>query len=151
MKLLIAWVVLCVCACGPFGFGQENRSEPTPVSIIELIANGEKFNGKMIMVRGFLHIGQEPHHGVESYLYLHEEDAKNMLDNGLYVIPSEQMIKDQEKLDRRYVLLTGRIAIVRAANAPPGVMIKGVENCVPWSDPTRPIGDSPKMRKERRQ
>ena len=61
-----------------FPFAQDRS---TPVSLIELIAHVEKFDNQLVTVQGFLRITHERKHGVRANLYLHEEDAKNLLNN----------------------------------------------------------------------
>ena len=121
--------------------GQER---PKPVSLIQLMANPEKFDGMLLMVQGFLRIEHEKKHGVHVNLYLHEEDAKNLLWNETLVVPSDQMLKDEEKIDRKYVFLTGVFHTVHAAGndslSSAGVF-KDIRSCIPWSDPKRPISD----------
>jgi hypothetical protein len=82
---------------GPFaaqlGAGRTNH-------LIQLVASPEKFNGKLVLVRGFLLIAGRPHDVVGYILYLHKEDAENNLGNSVVIVPSEQMKRDQEKIDR---------------------------------------------------
>ena len=140
MKSLICLFLLWSLIAGP-ALGQDC---PIPVSLIELIASPEKFDSKLVTVQGFLRIGHEKKHAAEAILYLHEEDAKNLLgSNSVLVLPSEQMLQDIEKIDREYVMLTGFFHVVRAVGDDlhtPG-LIKDVRNCATWSDPKRPIGE----------
>lgn len=66
--------------------------------MIQLVASPEKFDGKRATVRGFyLAIGRPP--DVVAYvLFLHKEDAENNLGNSVWVVPNEQMLRDQESL-----------------------------------------------------
>jgi len=135
LKLLIASSLLVYPARG--------QDKPIGVTLIQLLACPEKFDGKLVMVWGFLSIENEKKHGPHVNLYLHQEDAKNLLSNNVLVEPSEQMLKDQEKVNRIYVIITGVFRPVRAAGndtlLTAGV-IKDVRSCIPWSDPNRPIG-----------
>ena len=110
---------------------------------MELIANPEKYDNKTVTVLGYLSFFHEKHRVIAAFLYLHEEDAKNLLPNEIVVVPSEQMLQDEEKIDRKYVILTGRFRAVRAGgNSPPEIgVIEDVVDCTPWSDPRRPIGE----------
>jgi hypothetical protein len=120
------------------------QDRPKPVSAIQLIANPDKFGGRLITVWGFLRIQHEEKHGVRIFLYLHQEDAKNMLlSNVISVNPTDQMLKDEEKIDRMYVMLTGVFVAVRAAgndSLQNGGVIRDARSCVVWSDPEHPIG-----------
>jgi hypothetical protein len=147
MKYLFHLFFACVLIACPFGLGQDQAS---PASVIELIANPEKFEGKLVSVQGFLRIGHEKHHGFEATLYLHQEDARNLLgSNMVLVIPSEQMLRDQEKIDRIYVVLTGVLRFVPSANGSHSAVIRDVRSCSAWSDPQRPVGEPhPKASKQ---
>jgi len=50
-------------------------------------------------------------------------------------VPNDQMIKDREKIDRMYVILTGIVHGVRAVNGTYFPVIKDIRQCRPWSDP----------------
>ncbi len=65
-------------------------------------------------VIGFLSIERHPKHAASAILYLHEEDANNLLPNGIVVVPSEQMTREREKIDKMYVILTGTVRVVPA-------------------------------------
>jgi len=76
---------------------------PTVVSLIQLIATPEKFDGKLVSVEGFLHIGREA-----QLLYLGQEDYKHGLDgDALWFHLDENMAKDASKLNRNYVGIVG--------------------------------------------
>jgi len=54
--------------------------EPTGVTLVQSIANPEKFNGRLIRVVGFLRLGFEG-----NVLYLHREDYENAIfGNGIW-------------------------------------------------------------------
>ena len=70
-----AWLRLFLCialvaAYCPLVAGQSND----PVSLIQLIANPEKYDGKQVQVVGFLRLEFEG-----NALYLHEDDYTNNL------------------------------------------------------------------------
>jgi hypothetical protein len=137
------WRQVGFCAsCILLGIGSLSCQNPSmPISIIQLIANPQEFSGKPVSVQGFLRIGRERHHGWEAVLYLHREDAENMLtSNVIGIEPSEQMIRDQEKLDRMYVRLSGVVHVVQTANGSSSVSIGDVESCGVWSNPSHPVG-----------
>lgn len=122
------------------GFGQD----PSSPGMISLLANPERFDGKLVTVFGFLTLDRQEHHAPKAFIFLHEEDANNLLPNGAEVVPSEQMLRDAEKINGEYVTLTGLAHIVAGGNNSRGIVIEDVRNCRVWSDPRRPIG----LRKE---
>jgi hypothetical protein len=147
MKYLLSFFVGCFLLAG-LALAQER---PNPVSIIELIAAPEKFEGKLVTVRGFLSINHEKPNGLyNAVLYLHQEDAKNvLLSNQIGLVPNEQMLREEEKINRMYVMLTGVFRGVHAAGDDTvhvGV-IKDIRSCTVWSDPNRPITEKPKAQK----
>ncbi len=75
------------------------RAEPVSVTMVELIASPEKFEGKSVRVIGYLHLEFEG-----TVLYLHKEDYDHaLLGNGIWVD-----IRDlKSKLSDNYVLLEG--------------------------------------------
>ena len=87
------------------------------VSMVALLANPEKYNGKKVRVTGFLHVQFE-----DNAIYLHKDDADYLIgENALWVAyakePNLQPIcKDkfsasgakQRFFDGRYVLIEGR-------------------------------------------
>ena len=138
MKYLLVIVLAGSVLAGPGGFGDDRA---IPVSLIQLLANPDKFDGKLVTVQGFLNLEHEKHHGARGFLFLHPEDANHLLgSNAADVVPSEQMLRDQEKIDGMYVTMTGLLQAVPGASGSYGVVIKGVRSCLAWSDPRRPIG-----------
>ncbi|MDR3157746.1 MAG: hypothetical protein LBU11_01785 [Zoogloeaceae bacterium] len=60
---------------------EERAEEMALVSLIQLIANPEKYHGKTVLVSGFMHLEFEGH-----ALYLHRDDAMHFLSrNGIWV------------------------------------------------------------------
>ncbi len=139
------WLVAACLVCVLFGcIPATSQTRPTITSLVQLLASPKTFDGKVVMVQGFLRFYRQPKHGLNVFLYLYEEDAKNLLtSNAVLVIPSKQMLRDEEKLDRTYVHMTARFAGVRAVGeeAPVAGVLKDVQDCTVWSDPHRPIGE----------
>jgi len=80
-----------------------STGEPLVVSLLQLIANPEKFDGKPIRVIGFLRLEFEG-----NTLYLHREDYENAISgNGIWVDVSTEMAKQEDSLNMHYVLLQG--------------------------------------------
>ena len=75
------------------------------VSLVKLIANPEKYNGKRIQVIGYLHLEFEG-----NAIYLHEEDFKHsMSENSFWVNFSNNLTKKQDinKFNDKYVIVIG--------------------------------------------
>ena len=96
--------IVTVCLLLAFLFVVQVRAtEPVDVTLVQLIANPEKFDGKSIRVIGFLRLEFE---GNE--LYLHREDYENaILGDGIWVDVTPEMTKQKETLNMHYVLLEG--------------------------------------------
>lgn len=128
-------VVSLILACQPV----VSQVQATGTSMITLLSNPEKFDGKLVELRGFLALDHQVHHTPMAFLFLHEEDANNFLGNSLIVVPSQQMVRDEEKINQMYVVITGLVRVVHADNSI-GLEMKDVRSCRFWSDPRRPIG-----------
>jgi hypothetical protein len=77
--------------------------EPTNVTLVQLIASPEKFDGKLIRVIGFLRLEFEG-----NVLYLHREDYENaLLGDGIWVDVTPEMKKQAKTLNMNCVLLEG--------------------------------------------
>jgi len=77
--------------------------EPTGVTLVQSIANPEKFNGRLIRVVGFLRLGFEG-----NVLYLHREDYENAIfGNGIWGRSTPAITKQSATLNMHYVLLEG--------------------------------------------
>ena len=99
MKLFLAFQIL-------FGIllaAPSKAEEPTNVTLVQLIANPEKFDGKLIRVIGFLRLEFEG-----NVLYLHREDYENsILGNGIWVEVTPQIEKETKTINMHYVIMEG--------------------------------------------
>lgn len=111
-----------------------NADEPTDVTLVQLIANPEKFDGKTIRVIGFLRLEFEG-----DVLYLHREDYENaILGDGIWVDTTAQMTKQKKALNMHYVLLEGTFsANDRGHMGMWSGTIKKIRRAMVW-----PFGDS---------
>src|SRR5580704_10817931 len=134
LRLRFFFVGLAFLLTAPTFLAQD---QPIPVSLVQLIATPEKFDGKLVIVRGYLESVGARHDITAHLLYLSREDAENRLDNAVVVVASEQMRRDEEKINRMYVTLTGMSRTVRASNGASATTIKDVLSCTVWSDPKR--------------
>jgi hypothetical protein len=129
MKHVISFLVAIVSLAGPVSFSQDSKY--FPVSMIELMANPEKLNGAVVSVRGFLQIQLGMRELTSASLYLHEEDAKYALDNEIGISLSEKMINNIEKIDQRYVSLTGKVKVTATASGWRLITITDIQSCTP--------------------
>jgi hypothetical protein len=99
MKLIaLVWILLTAVQTSP-----AKVEEVVDVTLVQLIANPERFDGKLIRVIGFLRLEFEG-----NVLYLHREDYENaLLGNGIWVDVTSEMKKNSESLNMNYVLLVG--------------------------------------------
>jgi hypothetical protein len=89
------------------GSAESNDSSKPPyaeqVSMIQLIATPEAYDGKVVAVIGYLRLEFE---GNE--LFLHEEDYKSHIaKNGIWVSVGPKMKTQADQLNMHYVLLIG--------------------------------------------
>ena len=71
------------------------------VSMIKLLANPEKYNGKRVMLDGFLNLEFEG-----NALYLHKEDYTHGISkNSLWVNLNDNISKEAHKYNKNYVLI----------------------------------------------
>jgi hypothetical protein len=78
-------------------------SELKDVSMIQLIANPQQYDGKPIRVMAFLNLEFEG-----NALYLHREDFdKSILANAVWISLDDQQIRTSKKFSGGYVLVEG--------------------------------------------
>jgi len=77
-------------------------ADPPPfISMIQLIANPEKYQGKLVAVVGFLH-------WETNRLYLSQEDFQHQLvENSICIERNTDMGKEKDKLNLKYVGVVG--------------------------------------------
>lgn len=90
-------ILLTIVLAGPL-----KAQTPIDVTLVQLIANPEKFDGKQIRVIGFLRLEFEG-----NVLYLHREDYENSLFDGIWVDVTPEITKERKTLNMHYVLLEG--------------------------------------------
>jgi len=135
MKVSSAAMLGCIFVIlGQSTAGQKQSAAiSTPVSVIQLIADPEKYDGKLVGFVAFLDL--EPEH---AGLYMHKEDYYHaILDNMLWLRPSEALLRDREKLDQRYVGIVGVFKSGRMGAASAGGIWTVVRYEL-WSDPVKP-------------
>ena len=75
------------------------------VSLVQLIANPAKYDGKIVRITGFLHLEFEG-----NVIYLHAEDFRfSLTKNGIWIDVPRDMTKEQMKaVNDQYVICTAR-------------------------------------------
>ncbi|HZX25967.1 MAG TPA: hypothetical protein VFF16_02775 [Telluria sp.] len=117
MKKLVIWpllAVLCVALIGVLNtasafsacdqLGDNGKCSIYRASMIELVVNPEKFDGKTVRIIGYLNLEFEG-----NVLYPHKEDFVNaILGNGVWVdIDTTPLPKKASCRSRRYAILEG--------------------------------------------
>jgi hypothetical protein len=148
MSLTKGLVIAILCAAGAAGvrgmlYSLDRNgasAQPVSVSIIQLIATPERYDGKLVTVVGYLSYGGPDGDG----LSLSKDDYENGAGNGLPVARTKEMWKDREKLYDMYVAVTG---MFRAEKSPPtsvprpaGQIIE-IRRCSFMSDPNHPMAE----------
>ena len=98
LKILKTVIVALMCL-----WTSAESSELKDVSMIQLIANPQQYDGKPIRVIAFLHLEFEG-----NALYLHREDFdKSVLSNAVWISLDDQTIRTSKKFSGGYVLVEG--------------------------------------------
>jgi hypothetical protein len=132
-KKLLA-VIAGLSLLAPSAAGQ---SRPEPVSMIQLIAVPQKFNGKLVSVMGLLGYGEFP------VLWVNELDAKHALFlNTVRISPSKEMARERDTINLKYVTIVG-VFHAAGTGAVEGLRgkISDIQSCTVWSDPQHPISE----------
>ena len=83
--------------------GDAAAVQPTDVSMIQLIADPQRFEGKTIRVIGFLRLEFEG-----NAVYLHREDFEKLIfQNGVWIELTDSQLKTSAKLNNGYVIIEG--------------------------------------------
>lgn len=128
-------VILLMAILSLLWVSPQTDKVPERVSMVQLLANPDKYDRTLVLVTGYLRLEPEG-----NTLYLHEEDHKHaLLDNGLWVEAPPRMVAEKEKLSGRYVSIVGFFSQQRGgvASEHPGT-IKRVVRYSLWSDPAYP-------------
>jgi len=118
------------------GLARGQQRQAVSVSLIQLIATPERFDGKLVSVIGFLPFG-----GVDGdSLYLHKEDYDNGVHNAVEIDRTKEMVRDREKLYDNYVVIVG---VFRREERPPIYVSTGrvtnIQRCGFVSQPDHPL------------
>jgi hypothetical protein len=136
MKKLSFALTLFASAVLPVSIvGQTTHSQlPEHVSMFQLIATPERFDGKLISVVGFLTLGREA-----DDVFPYELDVIHLLtSNAVAVERTKEMEKNEASLNRKYVHLIGIFRKADKEQLGVGLITK-ITTCQIWSDPNLPI------------
>jgi hypothetical protein len=117
------------------------EDQPVPVSLIELIATPQEFDGKLVSVVGFLMLEER------AVLGLHREDVEQDLPNAIGLVATGEMRRHQEELNGMYVVIVGVFHVTPGPGGRPVRQIRDIKGCRVWSDPARPLNPYPYGRK----
>jgi hypothetical protein len=129
MRRHIVFAALVVCILAAFATPRAEAEMPKDVSIVQLLATPEKFDGKLVRVFGFLRLAFEG-----DALYLHrEDDAQGLTRNAVWVDRTEAMEREQAKLNAHYVLVEGMFDAEDTGHMGLfGGALKKVTRIIPW-------------------
>ncbi len=102
--VLVAMLLSTPATAQMKGYFRDAGNDSQDVSLIQLIANPEKYDGKRVRFIGFLRIEFEG-----NAIYFHREDYDRGLSrNGIWVdIPSDMKTSEKSASDKHYVICVG--------------------------------------------
>ena len=105
MKRRAIWPLPLILVCSLGALSQEPRPQDfANVSLIELIANPAKYDGKLVRVFGFIHLEFE-----EEAIYLHREDyEKKLFTNAVHVDIDTCKARGSGNFNNGYAEVEGR-------------------------------------------
>jgi hypothetical protein len=95
-----------LAAVPPRVAGEPKKAQVNDVSLVQLIAAPEKFDGKTVRVHGYVRIEHEG-----TAVYLHRDDCEHMLTkNGLWLAVNDGVGPGsrEEAVNNRYAIIEGR-------------------------------------------
>jgi hypothetical protein len=105
--------------------------QPLAVSLVQLIATPEAFDGKYVRVQGFVRLEHEG-----TAIYLHREDAEHMLTkNGLWLVASDMPTEGsrEAQVQDRYALIEGRFSAKKHGHRDLwSGSVEDITRMVPW-------------------
>jgi len=140
MRLSITLLVIVVVSLTFSSDGAQftARDQPEYVSMLQLVVTPERFDGRLVVVTGFLSLGKEA-----DELYVTQSDERNgILENGVSIVRSAEMRDKKAILDHKYVRVAGRFKLnnrLKARFTSGG--FEEVQSCQLWSDPEHPVRD----------
>ncbi|RYZ98847.1 MAG: hypothetical protein EOP47_18305 [Sphingobacteriaceae bacterium] len=110
------------------------------ISMINLIANPEKYEGYLVRVHGYLNLQFE-----SDRLYFHKEDYNNSIrENSLWVSGrGDEKFTEAMKCNNHYVLIEGTFSNIN------GGLLENIDRIEIWERPLTPPKEAPKPAKQR--
>ena len=134
--ILLSIILICCAVAGTDAAISRENEQPEYVSIVQLVATPERFDGKLLVVTGFLSLGTEA-----DELYISSSDEANgILENGISIVRTQEIQQKRAELNQKYVRVAGRFKLnnrLKARFTSGG--FAEVESCQFWSDPQHPI------------
>jgi hypothetical protein len=132
MKSVLLILILC---CASFrGVSQLSESTIKQVSLIQLIANPDKYDGRRVNVIGYLRLEAEG-----NILYLDIDDWRNAVsENGIWIDVNGDINANRAHLDRKYVQLLGTFSTRKSGNEVGAGSLIHIQSATFWSDPEHP-------------
>ena len=131
-RTLVASSVICLLSAV---VAAPSATDASYVSLIQVIANPEKFDGKRLVVLGFLDFEREA-----DLLFASKDKYDNViLPDTLWIDPTEEMGTNKATLNLKYVRIDGifHAGAQRRFRFAVGGMTD-IRSCTPWSDPSHP-------------
>jgi hypothetical protein len=95
--------ILCILFAFIAGITGSQQEHGARLSLVQLIANPERYDGKLVNVTGFLTMNEEG-----TTLWYHETDFDHALtENALSIDRTKDMNANRERLEFNYVLIVG--------------------------------------------
>lgn len=133
--LLLAAVLLASRA-----MGADVVDKPQAVSLVQLLASPEKYDGKRVTVIAFLRLTLEG-----NVLFAHKDDYDNFISSdAIWVDPSPEMITDKDELNLKYVRIEGTFRSGQRGRSTGVGGIGDITRYSMWSDPAHPIRENMK-------
>jgi|CXWL01.1.fsa_nt_gi hypothetical protein len=117
------------------------QQRPEMVSMLQLIATPEKFDGKLVQVVGYLRIDFE-----ENALYFHKEDYEHLIvNNGVWLHLGKEVCQKPVDLNLKYVKVVGRFDAEHGGHMDLySGSISNITECSSWFNRKRkPYGATP--------
>jgi len=104
MKAFFTFLLITLITTSNSSVLASNTNEPIDVSLINLIATPEKYDGKLIRVVGYLNLEFEG-----NALYFHKEDyEKSLFRNAIWVnFTRKEAIEKTKTFSKQYVVIEG--------------------------------------------
>ncbi|MBP1204107.1 lysyl-tRNA synthetase class II [Duganella sp. 1411] len=124
LLILVASVEMSLC--------RADEASALPVSIYQLIANPEKYDGKTVYVIGFMHMEFEG-----DVVYAHREDwAHSLIQNGVALDVPKSSFSSWKKINNNYVAIQGTFSAVKRGHLALRVgSLTNITKLVKWKKP----------------